>query len=135
MLKPLVDGNMTSSGPTTVVILVVDYISEPTIHSLYVHPFCVKEMYNTSFIVNLVLQIVQNFKYFYFWGHHHIVEHLHDIMALQINNFNSFFSSCNNLRGLSGKDNILWMMVASKCCLPYIWLNEYQVVVVSLYTN
>ncbi len=29
----------SSSGPTTVVILVVDYISELTIHSLYVHPF------------------------------------------------------------------------------------------------
>ncbi len=35
------------SGPATVVILVVDYISELAIHSLYVHPFCVKEMYNT----------------------------------------------------------------------------------------
>ncbi len=31
------------SGPATVVILAVDYISELTIHSLYVHPFCVKE--------------------------------------------------------------------------------------------
>ncbi len=41
------------SGPTTVVILVVDYISELTIHSLYVCPFCVKEIYNTLFIVNL----------------------------------------------------------------------------------
>ncbi len=30
------------SGPTTVLILVVDYISELTIHSLYVHPFYVK---------------------------------------------------------------------------------------------
>ncbi len=47
------------SGPITVVILVVDYISELTIHSLYVDPFCVKEMYNTSFIVNLMQQIVQ----------------------------------------------------------------------------
>ncbi len=37
------------SGPATVVILVVDYTSELTIHSLYVHPFCVKKMYNTSF--------------------------------------------------------------------------------------
>ncbi len=42
------------SGPTTVVILVMDYISELTIHSLYVHPLCVKEMYDTSFIVNLM---------------------------------------------------------------------------------
>ncbi len=31
------------SGPTTVVILAVDYISELPIHSLYVHPFRVKE--------------------------------------------------------------------------------------------
>ncbi len=44
------------SGPATV----VDYISELTIHSLYVHPFCVKEMYNTSFIVNLMQQIVHS---------------------------------------------------------------------------
>ncbi len=42
------------SGPATVVIFVVDYISELTIHSVYVHPFCVKEMYNTSFIVILM---------------------------------------------------------------------------------
>ncbi len=48
------------SGPATVVILVVDYISELTIHSLYVHSFCVKEMYNTSFIVNLMQQIVHS---------------------------------------------------------------------------
>ncbi len=48
------------SGPETVVILVVDYISELTIHSLYVHPFCVKEMYNTSFIVNVMQQIVHS---------------------------------------------------------------------------
>ncbi len=48
------------SGPTTVVILAVDYISELTIHSLYVHPYCVKEMYNTSFIVNLMQQIVHS---------------------------------------------------------------------------
>ncbi len=41
------------SGPATVVILVVDYIRELTIHSLYVDPLCAKEMYNTSFIVNL----------------------------------------------------------------------------------
>ncbi len=47
-------------GPATVVILVVDYISELTIHSLYVHPFCVEEMYNTSFIVNLMQQIVHS---------------------------------------------------------------------------
>ncbi len=53
----MVDG--TPSGPTTIVILVVDYIIELTIHSVYVHPFCVKEMYNPSFIVNLMLQIVQ----------------------------------------------------------------------------
>ncbi len=57
------------------------------------------------------------------------MEHLHDIMALQINNFNSFFNGCNNLRGLSGRDNILWMIVASKPNLPYIWTNESQVVV------
>ncbi len=37
------------SGPTTGVIFVVDYISELPIHSAYVHPFCVKEMYNASF--------------------------------------------------------------------------------------
>ncbi len=48
------------SGPATVVILFVDYISELTIHSLYVHPFCVKEMYNTSFKVNLMQQIVHS---------------------------------------------------------------------------
>ncbi len=48
------------SGPTSVVILVMDYISELTIHSLYVHPFFVKEMYNTSFIVNLIQQIVHS---------------------------------------------------------------------------
>ncbi len=48
-----------SSGPATVVILVVDYISELTIHSLYVHPFCVKEM-NTLFIVNLMQQIAHS---------------------------------------------------------------------------
>ncbi len=46
------------SGPTTVEILVVDYISELTIHSLYPYPFYVTEMYNTSFIVNLIGQIV-----------------------------------------------------------------------------
>ncbi len=40
------------------------------------------------------------------------MEHLHDILSLQINNFNSFFNSCNNLQCLSGKDNILWMIVA-----------------------
>ncbi len=59
----MVDGSMvTLSGPITVGILVVnvDYISELTIHSVFVHPFCVKEMYNTSFIVNLMQQIVQN---------------------------------------------------------------------------
>ncbi len=43
---------MVALGPSTVVILVVDYISELTIQSLYVHHFCVKEMYNTSFIVS-----------------------------------------------------------------------------------
>ncbi len=48
------------SGPATVVILVVDYISELTIHSIYVHSFCVKEMYNTSFIVNLMQQIMHS---------------------------------------------------------------------------
>ncbi len=48
------------SGLANVVILVVDSISELTIHSLYVHPFCVKEMYNTSFIVNLMQQILHS---------------------------------------------------------------------------
>ncbi len=41
------DGSIiATSGAITVVILVVnvDYISELTIHSVYVHPFCVKEM-------------------------------------------------------------------------------------------
>ncbi len=45
---------LPASGPPTVVILVVDYISELTIHSLYIHPVCVKEMYNISFIVKLM---------------------------------------------------------------------------------
>ncbi len=50
---------ITPSGPIIVGILVVilvvnvDDIGELTIHSVYVHPFCVKEMYNTSFVVNL----------------------------------------------------------------------------------
>ncbi len=48
------------SGLTIVVFLVVDYISELSIHSIYVHPFCVKEMYNTSFIVNLMQQVVHS---------------------------------------------------------------------------
>ncbi len=48
------------SVPATVVILVVDYISELTIHSVSVHPFRVKELYNTSFIVNLMQQIVHS---------------------------------------------------------------------------
>ncbi len=48
------------SSPATVEILVVDYINELTIHSLNGHPFCVKEMYNTSFIVNLMQQIVHS---------------------------------------------------------------------------
>ncbi len=52
------------------------------------------------------------------------MEHLHDIMALQINNFNSFFNSCNNLRGLSDMDNILRIIVSSKYHLPYIWHND-----------
>ncbi len=55
------------SGPATVVILVVDYISELTIHSLYVHPFYVLEMYNTLFIVNLMQQVVHNW-YKRIWG-------------------------------------------------------------------
>ncbi len=58
----MVDGSMTTpSGPITVVILVmnVDYISDLTIHSVYVHPFCVKEMY-ISFIINLMQQIVHS---------------------------------------------------------------------------
>ncbi len=53
-----------------------------------------------------------------------MVEHLHDIKVLQINNFNSLFNSCNNLQGLSGRDNILWMIVASKTHLLYIWLQS-----------
>ncbi len=57
----MVDGIIiTPSGPTTAVILVVDYISELTIHSLYVHPFRVKETYNTSFIMSLKQQISYN---------------------------------------------------------------------------
>ncbi len=35
--------------------------------------------------------------------------------------FNPFFNSCNNQWGLSGRDNILWLMVASKFQLPIIW--------------
>ncbi len=54
------------------------------------------------------------------------MQHLHDIMALQINNFNSFYSSCNNLPGLTRWDNILRMIVASKPHLPYIWYNKLQ---------
>ncbi len=52
---------ITPSGPTTDVILIVNMgsISELTIHSVYVHPVCVKEMYNTSFMANLIQQIVQ----------------------------------------------------------------------------
>ncbi len=61
------------------------------------------------------------------------MEHLHDIMALKINNFNSLFNSCNNLQGLSGRDNILWMIVASKShFLPYIWHTDCKVVMVTL---
>ncbi len=82
-----------------------------------------------KWLLNSVTSNIWNFKYFYYWGHNHIVEHLHDIMALQINNFNSFFNSCNNLWGLSGKYNILWMTVASKSHLPYIWHNDCKVVV------
>ncbi len=48
------------SDPTTGVILVVNYISELTIQLLYVHSFCVKEVYNTSFIVNLMQEIVHS---------------------------------------------------------------------------
>ncbi len=46
---------ITPPGPITVVVLVVDvdYISELTIHSVYVHHFCVKEMYKTSFYSEL----------------------------------------------------------------------------------
>ncbi len=62
-----------------------------------------------------------------------MVEHLYDIIALQINNFNSFFNICNNLQGLSGRDNILWMILASKSHLPYIWHTDCKVVVVTLY--
>ncbi len=50
------------SGPATVMILVVDNICELTIHSLYVHPFCATEMYNTSFIVNLMHHIVHSWE-------------------------------------------------------------------------
>ncbi len=45
------------------------------------------------------------------------------------NIWNSFFNSCNNLQGLSGRDNILWMIVASKSHLPYIWHTDCKVVV------
>ncbi len=58
-------------------------------------------------LLNSVTSNKWNFKYCYYWWHHHIVEHLHNIMTLQINNFNSFFNSYNNLRGLSSRDNIL----------------------------
>ncbi len=37
----------TPSGLTTIVVLVVDYITELIIHLVHVHPFCEKEMYNT----------------------------------------------------------------------------------------
>ncbi len=50
---------MTPSDPAAVLILVLDYINELTIHSFYVNPFCVKKMYNTSFIGNLMKEIVQ----------------------------------------------------------------------------
>ncbi len=50
---------ITHSGPITDVSVVVNvnYISELTIHSVYVHAFCVNEMYNTLIIVNLMQQI------------------------------------------------------------------------------
>ncbi len=57
------DGSMiTPSGPITVVILVanVDYISELTIHSIYAYTFCIKEMYNILFIVNLMQETAQS---------------------------------------------------------------------------
>ncbi len=41
-------------------MVVVYNISELTIHSAYVHPFCVREMYNTSVIVNLIQQIMRH---------------------------------------------------------------------------
>ncbi len=36
-------------------------------------------------LLNLVTSNIWNVIYVYYWGHHHVVEHLHDIMALQIN--------------------------------------------------
>ncbi len=39
-------------------ILVVEYISELTIYSVHVHPFCVEEMYNTSFI-HVIMKLKQ----------------------------------------------------------------------------
>ncbi len=59
------------------------------------------------------------------------MEHLYDIMALQINNFNSFFNSCNNLQGQSRRDNILWMIVTSKTHLPYIII----IIIIYLYSK
>ncbi len=61
LLKVGIDRSMiTSSGPISVVILVMNmvFISQLTIHLVYVHPFCVKEVYNTLFIVNLMQQIM-----------------------------------------------------------------------------
>ncbi len=63
-----------------------------------------------------VLSNIWSFKHFYYWGQHHIVEYKLPV-------FNSFFNGCNNLWGLSGRDNILWMIVASKFHLSYIWPN------------
>ncbi len=40
-----------------------------------------------------------------------------------------YLSGCNNLQGLSSRDNILWMIVVSK---SHIWPKSSQVVVVTL---
>ncbi len=50
---------ITPLGPISVITLLVnvDYISEQTIHSVYV---CVKEMCNTSFVLNVIQLIVHN---------------------------------------------------------------------------
>ncbi len=53
------------------------------------------------------------------------MEHLYDITALQINNFNSSFNNYYNLWGLSGRDNILKMIVASNSHLPLIYIAKW----------
>ncbi len=49
-------------------------------------------------LLNSITSKICNFKYFLLLrGHHYIVEHLHDTMALQKSYFNSFVNDCNNL--------------------------------------